>query len=261
MIGTASGFAEQDPQSAPAPAACSSTNWRVLAGPSIGHGDVPARHRESEVELEVASSPGFEVGRSSVVYSAQGNQLLVEIKNLEARWRCGIRSYPSLAYDAQGQRTDAPVLDDTGYRLLGATGMHTGTSERIRGSCLGPAETGYLQIRLSEELARVSLRLEATSDDPGIGPPQSCIVPESYTYSAGRLAIQAHRAGLADTASEAVGGGGLAMVLVLDEEQLPLALFPVAPVADDASDPAEAAFAGIIGFSGGTSQRVAVLVW
>lgn len=239
---------------------CSSPAWHVLHGPSIGRGDEPARHRESTVELKVENSAGFEVGRASVVHSAQGDQLLVEIKNLEKRWRCGIRSFPSLAFDDKGERVDLPMFDDIGYGVLAATGMQVATREGIRGSCLGPGELGYLQIKQSKALASVTIRLEA-SDALALGPPPTCVVPESYTYASGLLSIQAHKAGLIDPTYKRPIGGGLTIALALDEEQLPLAMFSLAPNTIDATEAEMSTFAGAISLNAGTSQSLAALVW
>lgn len=239
---------------------CSSPSWHVLQGPVIGRGDQPARHREPEVKLNVEQSAGFELGRSSVVHSAQGDQLLVEIENLQQRWRCGIRSFPSLAFDAQGNRVNRPAADDMGYEVLAATGMDITTRQGIRGTCLGPGELGYLQIKLTKEIASVTVRLEA-NDALQSGPPPTCVVPESYSFAAGLLSIQAHRAGLADPTYKRAQGGGLTMALALDEEQLPLAMFSLAPNMSDATEAEMSTFVGAISLNAGTSQSLAALVW
>jgi hypothetical protein len=236
---------------------CGSPSWHVLRGASIGRGEVPAQHRASTVALQVESNTGFELGRSSVVRTSQGDQLLVELVNVEDTWRCGIRSYPSVAYNASGET----IGDDIRYDVLGTTGMHITTREGILGSCLGPGEQGYLQIGSSAELAKVSLRLEAASDGMPFGPPPTCVVPEGYAYVAGALSIRAQAAGLADPTYKPAAGGGLALVLTLDAEQLPLALYSLAPGAADATAPTKLTFAGAISLNAGNSQSLAVLVW
>ena len=260
MSDTASLSSEQHAQDMSAENPCGSPNWHKLHGPVIGRGDTPARHQESEVELNVEASAGFEVGRASLVYSAQGNQLLVEIKNRADRWRCGIRSFPSLAYDANGERVGAPRSDDVGYTVLAATGMYIPTREGILGSCLGPAETGYLQIRAAKELAKVTLRLEA-KEGSELGPPPTCVVPDSYTYSIGSLSIEAHNEGRPDPTFKPAIGSGLAMVLAMDDEALPVAMFSFAPDTTGETDPGKSMFTGAISLNGGTSENLAVLVW
>lgn len=207
------------------------------------------------------SSTGFQVGRTGLVYSSRGNQLFIEITNLEERWRCGIRSFPRLAYDANGQPAGDPRFDDDGFAILGATAVQVPQGEEIRGTCLGPGETGYLPITMTEELAKVTLSMEATSDGLELGPVPSCLLPDSYAYSAGNLSIHAHFAGALDPAFESVLDSGTATVLVLDEESFPFAMFSLARDASSVADANEATFRGSINTSQGTSRSLAVSIW